>query len=204
MSGNSIQLTPYLVTVGRDCPDLNYAALKEMGVVGAVIEAGRLYDVIHMRTDFANPNLDRQVRAAEAADLPIGLYIVATARNSAEAKDEVKQFVSVIRRYRPTLGYWFMLKLSGTQVGNDIVINAYHQQALKSGIASNIGLYADRKQLAKVSWDKHYSNWHLWLNDHLDSLEHLDKIVTPAMFNLDPADDVGAYVSPDVLGIGGE
>ena len=77
--------TPFIVTMDRRSPDVDFKSLKDNKVMGAVFEAGYLFDSIHMKQSiYKNPKLDSQVKAALDANLVYGLYADVRARSRSE------------------------------------------------------------------------------------------------------------------------
>lgn len=182
---NEEVLDPYIITLDRNSPAVNLTRLKDIGVVGAMLEAGYLFNSIHSRVRFQNPKLEAQVQACIEADIPYAMYFDARARNVAEAKEEMYQLSFPIRIYPPALGVWAHLCLPGSTVTNNRIIDAYAAELTRLGLKGRMGFYVTRNELKQISWDKYYEEWYLWLNDHIDDISQLDQLLTPQFFVYD-------------------
>lgn len=179
-------LDPYLITLDRTSPDgINFSRLKDIGVVGVLIEAGYLYNSIHSEVTFNSPKLESQVQACIDADLPFGLYFDAKARNTTEAKNEMYRLSFPIRIYPPALGVWIHPKLPGSKVTNSNIIDTYYKELTRLGLQDRVGFYCTRTELNSIDWDKYQDTWYLWLNDHIDTVSDLETLLVPQFFVLD-------------------
>lgn len=179
-------LDPYLITLDRTSPDsINFSRLKDIGVVGVLIEAGYLYNSIHNEVTFNSPKLQSQVQACIEADLPFGLYFDAKARNTTEAKNEMYRLSFPIRLYPPALGLWIHPLLSGSKVTNSNIIDIYYEELTRLGLQDKVGFYCTRTELKTIDWDKYQDTWYLWLNDHIDTVSDIETLLVPQFFVLD-------------------
>ncbi|MBP5433646.1 NlpC/P60 family protein [Ruminococcus sp.] len=179
------EIRSYMTTLDRTSKNVDYEALRELGVIGTVIEAGYLYDKSHVEAaQFRSPALEAQVAAAKEADMPYGLYTIVRARNIAEANLELKWFRIYIQKYTPPLGVWLMLDMTAPVAMNDLVIRRYRELLEASGLKGKMGFYVTRAQLEKITWDKWQDDWLLWLVDHVDDTEDIEQLLTPEFFDL--------------------
>lgn len=178
--------TPYIVTVSRSTSDsFSYADLKQNQVSGVILEAGYMFDEIHIKQQhFENPRLRYQMTNVQNCGLPHGFYMIGRARTVAEAKDEMYWFSFPIRRYPPSLGVWIQLDLSGTKSENNKIIDEYYKCLYRLGFRNKMGFIADRGHLKKIDWDKYQDFWYLWLIQHVKDLSELENAETPEFFDL--------------------
>ena len=175
----------YMVTVDRTTKDINADKLKELQIIGMLIEAGYLYDVVHMeQKTYVSPKLDSQVALAKNNDIPYGLYAIVRARNTKEADEELKWLRIYIQKYVPTLGVWLKLELTNSTATNDQIISKYKDILERSGLKGKMGLYVTRSQLSKISWSRWQDDFLLWLVDHVDNISDVDSVLTPTFFDL--------------------
>ena len=52
------------------------------------------------------------------------------------------------------------------------------------GLKNQIGFYVFRSQLKQINWSKYCNDWYLWIVDHLSSLDGLDELLTPTLFDV--------------------
>ncbi len=177
------QFTPYAITLNRNSPDVNYTALKEEGVSACVIEAGYLFDAIHVKQSrYKNPKLDEQVKKAIDNNIAFGLYVDVRARNVAEAKEELHELAIVLRKHSPQIGLWLRLLFNNPKSTNNKIVDTYYDQLYKMGLKNQVGFYVTRAQLDRITWDDYYMDWYLWIVDHVDSLDNIDEVLTPQFF----------------------
>ena len=177
-------LTPYIATISRNTPDFNIRRLQDMGVVGMCVEAGTLFNVVHQQQVFKSPRFDVQIAQIENADMPFALYAPVRARNIAEAQQEMYHFSFIIRQHPPMLGVWLKLELPGSVSVNNSIMETYYTALVRLGLMDSIGIYVTRQELQQITWDNFYPSWYLWLNDHVDTMDDLDQLLTPYFFML--------------------
>lgn len=176
---------PYLITLDRNVGNINYSKVKSKGVIGAIVEAGYLYDMFHVeQSEYRNPNIKKQIEALDSAELPFGLWTITRARSVAEAKKELKELAPLIRTYPPKLGVWLKFNLTKNITINDNIINTYYEEFVNLGLMDQIGLYTSRSDLKQITW-KNHQQWYLWLIDHVNSFVDIDQLLTPQFFKLD-------------------
>lgn len=182
---NYKEIKCYMSTLDRTSKNVDYEALKDIGLIGTLLEAGYLYDSSHMEVEhFLNPKLAEQVEAAKKAEVQYGFYTVVRSRNVQEANLELKWYRIYLQKYTPTLGAWLKLELSSNKAMNDLIIGRYHTLLTASGYTGKMGLYATRQQLKLISWDKWQEDFSLWLIDHVDDLSEIEQILDPTFFDL--------------------
>lgn len=191
------KIDPYIITLDRNSDDVDCEKLIEFGVVGAIIEAGRLYSVSHQEVYYKNPKLDDQIKSLLEHNIPVGLYTSVCARSLAEAKKEIDALVIWVQTYPPPLGVWLHLKLAEKTPNNDEIIEEYYNRLHDIGLKNKVGIYATRTQLSYISWEDNFCDkFALWLIDHLTEFDELDELLQPSLFYLDPDAERPTAVSP--------
>ena len=178
-------ITSYMITLDRTSKKVDYKALKGIGVVGTLIEAGYMYDTSHMEVStFVSPALEAQVSAAKKADMPYALFTYTRARNIKEANLELKWLRIYIQKYVPPLGVWLKLELANDKSMNDMIVDRYKTLLEASGLKGKIGFYVTREQLSKITWSKWQEDYLLWLVDYVDNVDEFEQLLDPTFFDL--------------------
>lgn len=175
-------LDPYIITLNRNTGSIDYAAMKNAGVVGVLIEAGSLYDSVHNEQYYRNPKLDAQVKSALSNKMPYGLYCDVKARSVEEANKELYQLAFCIRKYPPVLGMWLHLQLVKSKTINNKIVDTYYKELVRLGLKGRVGFYVTEPELNTIDWKKYSDNWYLWLNRHVSAIGEIDQLLTPQMF----------------------
>lgn len=183
---NYTSLNPYVITIDRNTSDsLQYDQLKSKGIVGAIIEAGYLYDSQHQKVTAEQPKLESQIKSTTDNNLEFGLYFTTRAVSVAEAESEFNEFKWTLRHHPPKLGVWLKLKLSSAKSINDQIIEYYENQLKRLGYFGKIGLYTDKQLLEKISWDRFQDTWLLWIVEHVEDTSELKRLLDPEFFDMD-------------------
>ena len=177
---------PYVAKFDRNA-SVNYKALSDLRVTGAIIEAGYRYNTNGSRTEkFDNPNIKTQISALDSFSIPYGMYTICRATSVATAKIEIDYFQYQLYRHPPKLGAWLQLEnLSGNLSQNDLLLTQYNTQLANLGFRSRMGIICTRKDLTKISWNKWQDEFYLYLVEHLTDLSVLDNLLDPALFDID-------------------
>lgn len=177
---------PFMVVPDATATSINYDQLRELGVIGTMIWGGGWYDANrNKRKSYANSNINIQVENAKKYDMPWAIYVDVRSRNASEARAECKEVWYVISKHSPKLGLWLHLdfsKISGTAAVE--IINIYYDKILEWGLKGRCGLYADLKQARLINWPQWTDKFAFWWIAMLDSVESLDSILTPSMFQV--------------------
>jgi murein DD-endopeptidase MepM/ murein hydrolase activator NlpD len=183
---NTDNIHPYLIYIDRDVKSkLDYTSLKKQDVVGVLLEGGYYFNSGRkVVTEYMNPNLDSQVRAVNKADLSYALYFISRAHSVTEAKIELSKLKLVVNKYPPVLGVWIRFDLTSKKSINDSIVNTYRNFLIDIGLRNKIGIFATKSQLETLTWSKHYDNWVLWWNKHVNNISVLDELLTPEFFIL--------------------
>lgn len=182
------KFNPYLVKLSRSATSVPYSKLSDNKIVGAIVEAGRLYSENGVKLDaFDNPNLESQVRGLDEAGVPYGLYVVCKARHSVDAKEEMYKFSFPIRRHPPKLGVWLQLELDLTlsQSITTKILERYRDDLTRLGFLGKIGIMCTRSQLKAIDWKKFQDDFYLWLIDKVSDVSEFDKLMDPEFFDTD-------------------
>lgn len=181
------KINPYIVTLDRNSSDnLDYDHLKQYGVVGAMIETGCLYRLDHNKyEEYQQPKFDLQRISIENVNLDYGYFFITRARDVSEAKSEMQELITILRRHTPRLGIWVKLELSNSIATNDDILDYFYRQLVRLGFAGKIGLYTKKSSIDQITWENHQNRWLLWTIDHVQSVEDLKKLLDPEFFDVD-------------------
>ena len=180
-------LTPFIITLTRDSDYPPYSTLINYGLSGVLIEAGYLYSNPNhiLQTDFANPNLGLQIQEAKQSKLLTSFFFYGRAKNINQIKLEIESLQKTLRHRSADFGIWLRPQLYSDSIKtNDDLIDNYAQELSNIGYAGNIGLYANRNELSKITWSKHQNNWLLWLDDHVKDKQQLTKAQNNIFFKV--------------------
>lgn len=177
-------LNPYIVTIdAKRSKSVDWKKLTGKGVAGALLYAGELFDDIHVRRlTYQNVNLKTQLKGCNEAGVLYGLIAKVRSRTVGEAKEELSELRTVLRRYPPKLGAWLELFLTKSKSVNDTIIETYLQELKRWGFNNQIGIYATPKQLAKISWKDKFSELALCLNEHVLRVDTIQELMTQSFF----------------------
>lgn len=188
LSGQSFiqtdNINPYVIIIDRNVPNVNYAVMRNNKVIGVIIEAGYLYSIAHTEQQYQSPRLRSQVLEAINENMPYGFYTTVRSRSVTEAKRELYELSLIIRTYRPILGVWLQIQFTQGINTNNSIMDEYYRQLVDMGLKDQIGVYATRSQLSKISWDNYCEDFFLILNDHVSTMSDIDQLLTPRFFDL--------------------
>lgn len=188
LSGESLildeNIDPYIIIIDRNTPSVNYSVMKQHRVIGVLIEAGSLYSIAHTEQHYQSPSLKSQVAAAIQNNMPYGLYATVRSRSVTEAKKELYELSLIIRTYLPLLGVWLQIQFTSGVSTNDSIMDEYYRQLVDIGMQGQIGVYASRNQLNKITWDNYCNEIFLLLDEHVDSMNDINQLLTPEFFSL--------------------
>lgn len=178
------KISAYLITLDRNSPDVDYRRLKSAGVIAVMIEAGYLYNSMHVEQEyFRNPKLRKQVEDAYRNKVQYALYTTICARNSAELMKELYQIKLCIESFIPPLGIWLKLGFNNNKKTNNTLLDICKAYLIKLGLKNKIGLYVTKSELNKIDWnEERYNDWLLWLNKHIDDLSSIEQVLKPEFF----------------------
>lgn len=182
------QLTPYIVTLDRHTTTSINTNMIDLGVSGAIIEAGHLYNSDRSNSSVIyNPKLDSQISQLSQLKLPYGLIWYSRASNQLEAKQECKWFSYVIRAHHPTLGVWVSCDFPAVNSNtmNDNILNIYRMELEDIGYTDQIGVHATYAQLKRLTVSTLQEDWLIWINEHVHNVEDIDKMLDYKFFALE-------------------
>ena len=183
---NPTNFNPYVVMFDRNAT-VNYKALSDLRVTGAIIEAGYRFDINGTRTKkFDNPNIETQIENLEKYKIPYGLYTICRAKSTSDAKTEIQYFQYQLYRHPPRWGAWLAIdNLPGTKLVKDSILKQYNESLSELGLNGRMGLICTRKTLESISWDKWQDVFYLYLIEHMTDLSALDNLLDPQLFDID-------------------
>ena len=191
-------ITPYVVCINENTPELDYQKLKEKDVVGVLIDTGSYFNELHeVNYPVRNQNLDAQVQAAKLAYVPFGFIVNVKAQSIEEAYAEFADMKLIVRRYPPQLGVWLNLDLGDDIDVNTEIINQYYRVLYDYGFYDQMGLYGDREHIDKIKWDENYMRFYWVMNRHLSSLDKVHQLPKPEFFMYEGTQDEEALIEPD-------
>lgn len=180
------KIDEFILTLNRNSSTkLNYDKLKEIGVIGSVIEGGYLYDSVHREVTYRNPNLGEQVQDLDKYNLPFGLYFDVKSKSIDEANKELYHLSLCVRKYSPLLGVWLRLKFNNTKTVNEQIIDRYYKKLVDLGLKDKVGFYVTKSELEKIDWNKYIDTFYLWVDSHVSSVSNIHELETPQFFVLD-------------------
>ena len=177
-------LCPYIATLSHTSTSKISSTWKtKCGVSGVILEAGSLYDKGHnLQTKFESSRLKQQAKDAEAAGLPIGLYMEGRAHTSTEAAREMYYLSFVVSKYIPEAGMWIHPIVFDDRNKTDDILNTYLAELTRLGLKAKIGLKLNKYELNRLNWSYHQDNWFLWLEDNITDFDNLKFKLTPQFF----------------------
>ena len=182
---NYEEFNPYIVTLSRYSTP-NYDSFKDGKICAALIEAGMVFAGNHsMFSKFENPLLGIQVNKIKELNLPFGLYTSCQARNINEARIEMYQFSFPVRRYPPQIGVWLKLEFNNNTATNNLILEYYKKELIMLGYKYKMGIICTRDMLQKIDWDTFQNDYFLWLVDHVNSQDAINKLLDPEFFDTD-------------------
>ena len=175
---------PYVVRVDEGATNVDYDALKEIGVVGAMINAGQRYDSMHREVPYRSETVYDQAREAILSGVPFGFYYTTHARSIKEVREEAYWFYFVISKFPPNLGAWLHCEFD---VGGDVaeeLVERWYQFFVEWGLKSKCGLYCSRDQANLIGWPAQSTYMPLWLEQSPEvSAAPDEEILVPSYFS---------------------
>ncbi len=153
---------------GVDISEMNgpvdFAALKRAGVQFVIIRCGYGSDYPGQQdTEF-----EANVRKAEAAKVPWGVYHYAYATSAAGGKAEAAHALRLIGNRKPAYGVWYDME-DGSTIGGDLsgaaeaFCSAVKAKGLHAGVYANLNWWEN--YLTSPVFD-HFDRWCAQYNDH--------------------------------------
>lgn len=155
---------------GVDISEMNgsvdFAALKSAGVKFVIIRCGYGSDYPSQQdTEF-----EANIRKAEAAKMPWGVYHYAYAKNAAGGKAEAAHALRLIGNRKPAYGVWYDMEDNTTLGGNlaeaaEAFCSAVKAKGLRAGVYANLNWWEN--YLTSPVFDK-YDRWVAQYNSTCD------------------------------------
>lgn len=155
---------------GVDISEMNgsvdFAALKKAGVEFVIIRCGYGSDYPGQQdTEF-----EANVRKAETAHMPYGVYHYSYAKNAAGGKAEAAHALRLIGNHKPAYGVWYDMEDSATIGGDlaaaaDAFCSAVKAKGLRVGVYANLNWWEN--YLTSSIFDK-YDRWCAQYNGSCD------------------------------------
>ena len=178
-------IKPYVIQPHRSVLGINYAALRELGVVGTMIDAGERFNSKHELVAYRTENVYKQTLEASYAGIPHAYFYTSYAKNIEDVKEEAYWFHMVVTKYPPKLGVWLHCQFSVKKATAQQLVDEWYKYFVKWGLKSKCGIYATKKQAEKIGWPKQCAYMPLWLEGEMvDSVCPDEEILTPSFFKL--------------------
>ena len=176
----------YMITLDRNTSDISFALLSELGVVGAIIEAGYSFSGSGIAsTQYENPKINQQVKVCKDAGIDFALYMDVRASTVVQAQTEMRQFATSIRKYPPVLGVWLKVHFVKDQFINNQIVDVYYNELVKLGLVDKVGFYCAKDQLELIDWPRYSDDWYWWMIESVGDTAELDELLTPEFFMYD-------------------
>lgn len=185
-------IKPYVAKIDSGLLNVDYQSLKKLGVVGAMFDAGYLFDKLHNKVKYSLKSLGDQIKESSKAYLPFGLIFTTRATSIQEAANEARQLRSAIFKYSPKLGIWLHLdfRVVDTTLASDI-IERFYSSFVDWGLKSRCGIYATKEKAQLIGWPNQCSYMPLWLEGEMaPSVVPSDEILTPSFFKLNSLENI--------------
>ncbi len=179
-------LNPYIITIDRNTHTISskeWNKMKDYGVCGVLVEAGKLFNKSHLKVDYRSPKLKSQIKGIKDAGLPWGLYCEMLAKSVSDANNEIEELRPCVRLYPPKLGLWLKCTFTNNKSVNDNILQRYYEELVRLGLINKIGLICSKGQLGSISWETRWSDHYcLWLVNHISDVSELNELLTPSFF----------------------
>lgn len=182
---NSIK--PYVIQPSPTMLNVDYSKLKQLGVIGVMLDAGQRYDSRHKElSTYRTDTIYKQTEEVKSSNLPHAYIYTTHARNVTEVKNEAYWFYFVISKYPPKLGAWLHCQFDVEASIATQLVDEWYKYFVKWGLKSKCGLYATKIQADKIGWPKQCGYMPLWLEGEMTNSTCPDEeLLTPSFFKLD-------------------
>lgn len=153
-------------------------------ILGAMVEIGSVYNLLHVKEKSINPNIDSIIAALSQAAIPFGFYFDTRAASVNDIREEIYEISFVVRKYPPKLGFWLIPTLTSTVATNDSLLDEYYKRMCQLGFKNQLGIYATEAQLKKITWSTHQNSWWLWINKHYTKQDSFKSKMDPSIFDI--------------------
>lgn len=187
-------IKPYVIQPSPKMLGLNYYALKQLGVVGTMIDAGERYNDKHELVKYRTETVYKQTLEAKDGFMPHGYIYTTHARTVDEVKEEAYWFHFVVSKYPPKLGVWLRCQFDVKKSNIPPLIAEWYAFFVDWGLKSKCGLYATKKQAAKINWPDQCAYMPLWLEgEYTDAVCPDEELLTPSFFKLGDLKNYSEY-----------
>lgn len=185
-------IKPYVIVPKPNQTGINYEAVRQLGVVAVMLNAGERFNSKHETVPYRVDKIYEQTQEVLAARLPHSYYYTTHARTVEELREEAYWFHFVVTKYPPRLGVWLRCAFD---VGSDLaqeLVEEWYLFFVDWGLKSKCGLYCTQSQAKKIGWPKQCSYMPLWLEGELtDSVCPDEVLLTPTFFKLNDLSNYG-------------
>lgn len=193
-------IKPYVVQPSPTELNVNYIALKELGVIGVMLDAGQRFNAKHEKVTYRTDNVYAQTLEVKASTLPHGYIYTTRAQSEADVKEEAYWLYFIISKYPPKLGIWLRCKFDVSDSIAQELVERWYRFFVEWGLKSKCGLYATSKQAKKIGWPKQCAYMPLWLEGQLtENVCPDEEILTPSFFKMDRLINEGYSSSTAVI-----
>lgn len=180
-------IKPYVLQPASNMLNVDYAMMKQLGVVGVMLDAGQRFNENHELVEYRTATIYKQTLEVNYANLPHAYIYTTRARSSQDVKEEARWFYYVVSKYPPKLGVWLHCRFDKASSSDaQSFVDEWYNYFVKWGLKSKCGLYATKKQASKIGWPAQCAYMPLWLEGEFsDSVCPDEELLTPSFFKLD-------------------
>lgn len=193
-------INPYVARIRTIGIKVDYKALRKVGVIGVVFNAGEKIDSKHnVLPAKSNQELYAMAEEAKAANLPFGYEFTTHAQSIADVKTECDSFFYIANHFSAKLGVWIRPDFKKTnQLGHEI-IDKFYEYFVEWGYKSRCGIIASYEQARIIGWPTQCNYMPLWLEEQLDeNVAPAEEVLTPSFFKLNDLTNKGYHTGDPV------
>lgn len=189
-------IKPYVIAPSPSILNVDYASLKDLGVVGAMLDAGARYDKNHSLIRYRSEKIYRQTAEVQGAGLFHSYIYTTRARTTKEVREEAYWFYYVVSKYPPKLGVWLRCEFDVSNDKAEKLVQDWYYFFVDWGLKSKCGLRCTKKQAEKIGWPKQCEYMPLWLEGELpENVCPDDEILTPSFFKMNDLTNQGYNIN---------
>lgn len=193
-------IKPYVAKLDPSITELDIDKIREIGVVGIMLEAGQYYDRNHNVVRYRTDTIYEQSKLCTDNRMPFGMFYTSRAQSVDEAKLECEHLYYIISKYPPKLGIWVRPELNVDSDTAQSIIEVYYSRFVDWGLKSKCGIYASKDQATLIGWPKQCTYMALWLSgETLPSNIPQQEVLTPSFFKLNSLQNTGYNPTTTVL-----
>lgn len=187
-------LHPFVVMLDHDITGINYFALRELGVIAVMLDAGQRFDEHHNKVDYRYDKVYDQTLEAIGAHMAHSYIYTTRARSIPELREEAYWFHFVVTKYPPKLGVWLRCQFDD-EIDDETAadyVDEWYEFFVDWGLKSKCGLRCTRDQAQKIGWPAQCNYMPLWLEGEGDEvIDPRNEVLTPSFFKLDVMSNYG-------------